>query len=55
MSDYRRGELGNPEEEERPPLEAANKQRLSKTKKNFICAVVAVVSDIKVATSTEGV
>jgi hypothetical protein len=30
-----RGEFGNPEEEERPPLEAATKQRLGKTEKTL--------------------
>jgi hypothetical protein len=37
-----RGPFGNPEEEKRPPLEAATKQRLMKTE-DFMCAVVTVI------------
>jgi hypothetical protein len=36
------GQFGNPEEGERPPLKAANKQWLGKTEKT-LCAVVTVI------------
>jgi hypothetical protein len=36
------GEFGNPEEVERPLLEAAIKERLMKTKKTLMCSVVTV-------------
>jgi hypothetical protein len=36
------GNFGSPEEGERSPFEAATKQRLVKTKKKTVCAVVTV-------------
>jgi hypothetical protein len=38
-----RGQFGNPEEGQRPPLEAATKQRLVKTAKTVMCTVVTVI------------
>jgi hypothetical protein len=37
-----RGQFGNAEEGERPPCEAATKQRLMKTE-DFMCAIVTVM------------